>query len=153
MSDSAAPWTVARQASLSMGFSRQEYCSGLLPFPPPGDLPDPGIKRASPVSNSLKVDCLPSELLGSLYYGSIQFSRSVLCESLRPRGPQHARPPSPSPTPGACPNTCALSRWCRISLKIPLGIPLPISPSSCITTIARNRPQCEDWQHRQRKTL
>ena len=36
-------WTVARQAPLSMGFSRQEYWSG-LPFPPPGDLPDPGIK-------------------------------------------------------------------------------------------------------------
>ena len=35
------PWTVAHQAPLSMGFSRQEYWSG-LPFPPPGDLPNPG---------------------------------------------------------------------------------------------------------------
>ena len=42
----ATPWTVARQAPLSMGFSRQEYWSG-LPFPPPGDLPDPGIEPAS----------------------------------------------------------------------------------------------------------
>ena len=41
------PWTVAHQAPLSMGFSRQEYSSG-LPFPPPGYLPDPGIKSASP---------------------------------------------------------------------------------------------------------
>ena len=40
-------WTVACQAPLSMGFSRQEYWSG-LPFPPPGDLSDPGIKLASP---------------------------------------------------------------------------------------------------------
>ena len=39
----ATPWTVARQASLSMGFSRQEYWSG-LPFPPPGNLPSPGIE-------------------------------------------------------------------------------------------------------------
>ena len=39
-------WTVARQAPLSMGFSRQEYWSG-LPFPPPGDLPNPGIKPMS----------------------------------------------------------------------------------------------------------
>ena len=39
----AIPWTVVYQASLSMGFSRQEYWSG-LPFPSPGDLPDPGIK-------------------------------------------------------------------------------------------------------------
>ena len=45
----ATPWTVAHQAPLSMGFSRQEYWSG-LPFPPPGDLPDPGIEPACPVS-------------------------------------------------------------------------------------------------------
>ena len=43
------PWTVARQASLPMAFSRQEYWSG-LPFPPPGDLPNPGIKPRSPAS-------------------------------------------------------------------------------------------------------
>ena len=42
------PWTVALQAPLSMGFSRPEYWSG-LPCPPPGDLPDPGIKPGSPV--------------------------------------------------------------------------------------------------------
>ena len=41
------PWTVARQAPLSVGFSRQEYWSG-LPFPSPGDLPDPGIEPLSP---------------------------------------------------------------------------------------------------------
>ena len=43
----ATPWTVAHQALLSMRFSRQEYWSG-LPFPPPGDLPDPGIEPGSP---------------------------------------------------------------------------------------------------------
>ena len=41
------PWTVAHQAPLSMGFSRQEYWSG-LPFPSPGDLPDPGIEPRCP---------------------------------------------------------------------------------------------------------
>ena len=41
------PWTVARQAFLSMGFSRQEYWSG-LPFPPPADLPDSGIELTPP---------------------------------------------------------------------------------------------------------
>ena len=50
-------WTVAYQASLSMGFSRREYWSGLL-FPSPGDLPDPGIKPRSP---ALQTDALPSE--------------------------------------------------------------------------------------------
>ena len=46
------PWTVAHQAPLSMGFSRQEYWSG-LPFPPPGDLPNPGIKPEAPTSPAL----------------------------------------------------------------------------------------------------
>ena len=50
--DSVTPWTVARQALLFMGFSRQEYWSG-LPFPPPGDLPDLGIERGSLVSPAL----------------------------------------------------------------------------------------------------
>ena len=54
------PWTVAYQALRSMGFSRQEYWSG-LPFPSPGDLPNPGIE---PVSPALQTDALPSELLG-----------------------------------------------------------------------------------------
>ena len=48
------PWTIARQAPLSMGFSRQEYWSG-LPCPSPGDLPDPGIEPRSP---ALQADCL-----------------------------------------------------------------------------------------------
>ena len=54
----ATPWTVARQAPLSMEFSRQEYWSG-LPFLPPGDLPDPGIE---PKSLALRADSLPIEL-------------------------------------------------------------------------------------------
>ena len=46
------PWIVARQAPLSMGFSRQEYWSG-LPYFPPGDLPDPGMEPTSPMSPAL----------------------------------------------------------------------------------------------------
>ena len=51
------PWTVAHQAPLSMGFSRQEYWSG-LPCPPPGDLPSPGIKPISLASPASKADSL-----------------------------------------------------------------------------------------------
>ena len=58
----ATLWTVAHQAPLSMGFSRQEYWSA-LPCPPPGDLLDPGIK---PVSPALQVDSLLSELRYSI---------------------------------------------------------------------------------------
>ena len=53
----ATPWTVAHQAPPSMGFSRQEYWTG-LPFPSPGDLPDPGIEPTSP---TLQADALTSE--------------------------------------------------------------------------------------------
>ena len=60
MSDSEIPWTVAHWAPLSVEFSRQEHCSG-LPFPSPGDLPDPGIEPRSP---ALQADALPSELSG-----------------------------------------------------------------------------------------
>ena len=53
----ATPWTVTYQAPLSMGFSRQEYWNG-LPFPSPGDLPDPGTE---PVYPALQADALTSE--------------------------------------------------------------------------------------------
>ena len=58
------PWTVARQAPLSMGFSRQEYRSG-LPFPSPGDLPDPGVEPKSPMAPALQADSLPLSHQGS----------------------------------------------------------------------------------------
>ena len=51
----SAPWTIAHETPLSMEFFRQEYWSG-LPFPPPGDLPNPGIKPGFPV---LQADSLP----------------------------------------------------------------------------------------------
>ena len=53
----AIPWTVAHQTPLTMGFSRQEYCSG-LPCSSPGDLPDPGMEPASLASPALQADSL-----------------------------------------------------------------------------------------------
>ena len=64
----AALWTVARQAALSMEFSRQEYWSG-WPCLPPGDLPDPGIKHQSTASPALQADSLPLNHWGSLIGG------------------------------------------------------------------------------------
>ena len=55
VSDSVTPWIIARLAPLPMGFSRQDYCSG-LPLPSPGCLPDPGIEPRSP---ALPADSLP----------------------------------------------------------------------------------------------
>ena len=67
----ATPWTVACQAPPSMGFSRQEYWSG-LPFPSPGDLPNPGIEPKSP---ALQADSLPSEPTGKslLFLSNFEF--------------------------------------------------------------------------------
>jgi len=57
-------WTAAHQAPLSMGFSRQEYWSG-LPCPSPGHLPDSGIEPVSPVAPALQADSLPLSYQGS----------------------------------------------------------------------------------------
>ena len=67
------PWTVAFQAPLSMGFSRQKYWSG-LPFSSPGDLPDPGNEPRPP---ALQADSLPTELQGKPIRESKFFSRNV----------------------------------------------------------------------------
>ena len=72
------PWTVAHQAPLSMVFSRQGYWSG-LPFPSPGDLPDPGIEPGSP---ALQADALPSEPPGkaeSLYCSPESVATLFIC--------------------------------------------------------------------------
>ena len=75
------PWTVAYQAPQSMEFSRQEFWSG-LPFPSPGDLPDPGIEPWTP---ELQADALPSEPSGkpiNSYEGEGEVARScpTLCD-------------------------------------------------------------------------
>ena len=71
------PWTVALQTSLSLKFPRQAYWSG-LPFPSPGDLPDPGIESMSPVSPALQADSLPLSHPRSPYYNVIGKSQCSL---------------------------------------------------------------------------
>ena len=64
---------------------------------------------------------------------SVQFSRSVMSDSLRPHESQHARPPCPSPTTGVCSNSCPLSQWCHPAFLIlcrPLLLLPPIPPAS-----------------------
>ena len=68
-------WTVARQVPLSMGLSRQECWSG-LPCPPPGNLPDPGIKPMSSVAPALQVDSLPADPSG-LPKGSLHLMKEL----------------------------------------------------------------------------
>ena len=121
VSDSATPWTAVHQAFLSMGFSRQEYWSG-LPFPFPGDLPDPGIQP-----KSLKF--LP---LGSRFFttmaGNCRLSVRLVCFSPVPKTvPDHRRHSR---------NIWWISQWVNNS-KLPnliqYVIPLPIQSLSHTT--------------------
>ena len=123
-----------------MGFSRQEYWS-VLPFPSPGDLPNPGIK---PGSLALQADSLPSEPLGKPYIGisSVQFSCSVVSDSLRPHESKHARPPSPSPTPRVYSNPCPSSWWCHPTISSLLLLP-PIPPN--IRAFSKESTLCMRW--------
>ena len=65
----------------------------------------------------------------SLIFSSVQFSRSIVSDSLQPNESQHARPPCPSPTPRVHPNSCALSRWCHPAIS-PSVIPFSSCPQS-----------------------
>ena len=120
----------------SMGFSRQEYWSG-LPFPSPGDLPNPGIK---PGSLALQADSLPAELPGKSRgnisqhnkssYQSVQgthcavLSRSVVSDSLKPHGLEPARL--------LCPWGFSRQEYCsELPCPVP-GIELPCLTSPCI---------------------
>ena len=87
------------------------------------------------IHSGIPISVYPPELQGLQYYefGSVQFSRSVVSDSLWPHEPQHARPPCPSPTPGAHPNPCPLSRWCHPTISssiIPFSSCLQSSPAS-----------------------
>ena len=127
------PWTVAREVPLSMGFSRQEHCSG-LPCPPPGDLPHPGIEPESPVSPALQVGFLLLSHWGSLTFSHLQPDSSA--DTQTPATP--AQPacsvlnicvgisPSQSP-PAPCPLGIHLAAPC------PLPHPTIICPASLPT--------------------
>ena len=90
----ATAWTLARQALLSMGFSRQEYWSG-LPFPPPGGLPNLGIEPGSP---ALQADSLPTELQGKIPITSSSCQTETV-SPLNTSSPSLTPLPYPSPPP------------------------------------------------------
>ena len=80
--------------------------------------------------------CVPDTVLGYLiawviWYPavSVQFSHSVVSDSLQPHEPQHTRPPCPSPTPRVHPNSCPLSRWCHPTISSSV-IPFSSCPQS-----------------------
>ena len=121
-----------------MGFSRQKYRSG-LPFPPPGDLPDPGVEPASftscitggLITTSATWEAIPCGR--GLQKGTdevrVQFSRSVVSDSLQPHELQHARPTCPSPTPGVHSDSRPSSQWCHPAISSSI-VPFSSCPQS-----------------------
>ena len=65
----------------------------------------------------------------SMYISSVQFSHSVMSDSLQPHEPQHARPPCPSPTPRVHQNVCPSSRWCHPTISSSV-VPFSFCPQS-----------------------
>ena len=82
---------------------------------------------------------------------SVQFSRSVMSDSLRSHGLQHTRPPCPSPTPGVYPNSCPLSRWCHPTISssvVPFSScpqSFPASGSFQMSQLFASSGQCIGW--------
>ena len=104
-----------------MGFSRQEYWSGV-------PLPSPKEAWTSPAKHNTSTTVTASELHEEVELAN-QFSHSVRTNSLWPHGLQHARLPCPSPTPRACSNLCPSSQWCHPTIS-PSVIPFSSHPQS-----------------------
>ena len=115
-----------RQAPLSLGFLRHKYWSG-LPFPFPGDLPNPEVEPRSPGLLHLAGGFFTTEPPGKPFI--MLFSCSVMFDSSWLDGLQHARLSCPSPCPGVFSNSSPLSQWCHLSISSSV-VPF----SSCLQT-------------------
>ena len=88
----------------------------------PGFLPQAGSLSPKGISLELKCQWISAS-------SSVQFSRSVMSDSLQPHGPQHSRPPCPSPTPRVYLNSCPLSQWCHPTISSSV-VPFSSCPQS-----------------------
>ena len=144
------PWTLwfrACQAPLSIEFSNQEYWSGLS-FPPPGDVPDSGIKPMSlslpALAGGFFTTVPPGKPKECIQFSSVQFSRSVVSSSLWPHESQHTRPPCPSPTPGVHSDERPLSQWCHPVISSSV-VPFSSCPQSLPTSESFPMSQLFAW--------
>ena len=131
MSDSANSWTIAYKAPLSLGFSRQEYRSG-LPCPPPGYFPDPGIEPVSLMSLAMSGRFFTTGStweVQSLTSGSFNFDIGITASSLkrekgREQERQKKRNPQGIPLPLEGPSSVAAERHPhRMGKNIPCAVP------------------------------
>ena len=119
--------TVTFQAPLSTGFFRQKYGSGVaISF----------FRGSSQPRDQTQVFCIAGRFFtnwaireASVQFSSVQFSRSVVSDSVRPHESQHTRPPCPTPTPGVHSNSRPLSPWCHPAISSSV-IPFSSCPQS-----------------------
>ena len=137
----------SHQAPLSMGFSRQEYWSGLS-FPSPGDLSDLEIEHCigrQVLYHWATWDApYPSVSSLNVQFSSVQFSHSIVSNSLQPHESQHARPPCPSPTPRVHSDSCASSWWCHPAISSSV-VPFSSCPQSLPASEAFPMSQLFTW--------
>ena len=89
--------------------------------------------HATELQGKDKAKCFRQIWPDYLNTSSVQFSRSVVSDSLQPHGLQHTRPPCPSPTPRVYSNSCPLSQWCHPTISssvVPFSFPLQSFPAS-----------------------
>ena len=87
---------------------------------------------------------IPTLLPGCKYLSSVQFSHSVMSNSLWPHESQHARPPCPSPTPGVYPNSCPSSQWCHPTISSSV-VPVSSCPQSLPASGSFQMSQLFTW--------
>ena len=98
-------------------------------------------------TQGLEVSCPhwpPSPFPKFFFFSSVQFSHSVVSDSLRPHELQHARPPCPSPTPGVHSNSCPSSRWCRPAISSSV-VPFSSCPQSLLASESFPMSQLFAW--------
>ena len=129
----ATPSTVTHQAPLSMRFPKQEYWSSLSFHSIENLPPTPAPQRLNPGLLLWRwiLYCWATRHACKLHLLalSVQFSRSVFSNSLRPHESQHARPPCPSPTPGVHSDSRPWSRWCHPAISFSV-VPFSSCPQS-----------------------
>ena len=107
---SLSPWVCSNSCQMS------QWCHTTIPFPV---APFSFRPQSFPASGSFPINQLftsDGQSIGACI-SSLQFSSSVMSESVWPHGQQHTRLPCPSPTPGLCSNTCPSSRWCHPTIS------------------------------------
>jgi len=140
----ATAWTAAYQAPPSMGFSRREHWSG-VPLPSPTS----GKSWGNLILESLVYTALLWTYHNSFWkkkspFSSVQFSCSVMSDSLRPHELQHTRPPCPSSTPGVHSNSCPSSWWCHPAIWSSV-VPFSSCPQSLPASESFPMSQLFEW--------